>query len=231
MLAILVGGLWAIISFTSTKQRERAEAELSKQFSRLNMDIDANVSHSADGTYIFANVTVSNIGLKPVYISDRWGESENKNKTPPYHPPFAACRMDFNKDGSLLIPPLEEEVQSLDTRQSDPNRVKPKVNRAFKNSTFSSSVTIPAEPAVSSLRSWELIRVGETRKLPFVVKVEGKGVYLVAYRIHVEMDEEEAQIYDAFTKKVSTKQGVDKFDEKRKVRTAAWTARTFVLVE
>ncbi len=217
MLAILVGGLWAIISFTSTKQRERAEAELSKQFSRLTMDIDANVSRSAEGTYIFANVTVTNIGLKPVFISDRWGESENKNETPPYHPPFAACRMDFNKDGSLLIPPLEER----DTGNSDTNRAKSKVNRAFKNSTFSSSVTIPAESSVSSLRSWELIRVGETRKLPFVVKVEGKGVYLVAYRIHVEMDEEEAQIYDTFTKKVSTKQGVDKFDEKRKVRTAA----------
>ena len=78
-------------------------------------------------------------------------------------------------------------------------------------------MTIPSKEKVAAVGTWDLIRVGESRTTPFVVKVPEPGLYLVSFRVPVNMESNgEREICQQFTGK----------DD----RHAARSARTFVTV-
>lgn len=212
VIAVLVGGGWALYTYYSLYQPDVAEAQASRRFSRLGIEIDASTQNTPEGTCIFATACIENIGTRPVYYSHRWGKLEdipdpqNQPGLQKYHPPLAVYRIGFESSGAI-------------TREAG--------KEVLDKCIPGHPLTIPASPfvyrdgkeggPVAAVETWGLIRVGEKRRIPFAVRVTEPGTYLVAYRINVRLSAEERRIY---------KQHTDRDSE-----FAVWSARTFVVVD
>ena len=195
VIAVAIGGFWVLFRFVALKELEIAEANASKSSSRLNIEIVARQAETIEGTCIFADVTLTNVGIKPVYVSSR--RTVDGRST--YNAPLAAYKVSFGEHGDLVT----EAGKNV-----------------FGKRILGHPLTVPATEKKSSTVTWDLIRVGESRKIPFAMRIPEPGVYLVAYRNTIDLTTEEKAVY----KEVIPKGSIS--DDKLPVV----SARTYVVV-
>ncbi len=190
-VALGIAGIWALFNFFSLRQSALAEASLRESEQRLTQwtaveaKIEARqlIETSTENLTILAEVELTNKGKRPARLVYKPKDAKLSGSNPAI-PQIAVAKVEFREDGS---PQFTGERQ------------------AFDSSIKSSLLNIPARKLSMGtddlsnkdreVVTWQLLRVGPTYTLPFVVRVPDPGLYFVDFRVRIGEDPQEQEVF------------------------------------
>lgn len=186
-----VAAIWAVFSFFALRQSAIAEAALRESEERLAQWSAIEVSVQAkqlplsdeDNFLIGAEVKLTNKGKRPARLIYKV-EDDKHSKSNPAVAQLAVAKVEFLPDGS---PQFAGDGQVFDAA------VKARALNIPSRKLSEGSDKLPIKDR--EVLTWQLLRVGPTYTLPFVVKVTKPGLYFVDFRVRIGADEKEQEVY------------------------------------